>query len=246
MPRRLLVLVAAAMAATGWASGPVAADPPPAGSCWDYTEQDWASDGWVNKPVDCASPHSVETTGQLKIPGALASAGYRSKRLRAWGARQCHAVTIGYVWGGSGADPKPVAADPRTAITAWFLPTRAEWRDGQRWISCAGVAVDPQWRITVRSGSVVGVGLRPSQCVDSRTWQPMDCRVRPSIALTYQVWIADRMAEGYPGARQALRRGEHACRRLGGRRADVVAWYVPGSSAWASGEKWAYCALQTV
>lgn len=242
MSIRAMTVPAALVVALGLAPAPAVADAPAPGTCWPLTDRQWDRSTLPNVgAVDCNTTHTAEAMGSIRVTKKASRMSERA--FWAWAFRGCHAVGITYVWGNDPA-PLPVSsyARPMSAQLATYIPTSAQRRAGERWVSCVGFNTTPTGRATGRTGSIAFSGLLPHQCVSTKNWRWQACSAPNSAALTNVVWLKPYAAK-YPGTSKAVTLAKKKCTALAGRTRTVRTWYVPGKSAWNYGDHFGYCEI---
>jgi hypothetical protein len=240
-----LILVPAGMLVLGLVpAAPAAAQAPAPGTCWPFTDRQWDRANLPNVgAVDCASSHTAEAMGSVRVTPKAGRMGERA--FWAWAFRKCHTVGITYVWGNESA-PLPVSsyARPMSAQLATYIPTRAQRRAGERWVSCVGFNTTPTGQATARTGSIAFSGLEPHFCVSGNTWRWQACSAPDSKVMTNVVWLKKSYGAKYPGTRKAVKLAKKKCSALAGRTRTARTWYVPGKSAWNYGDHFGYCWIE--
>lgn len=229
--------------AVGLVAPPALAAPPPPGTCLPLTARQWDRSTLPTvSPVDCASSHTAEVMGSVKVPKKIWRSN--SRTFWAWGFRKCHKLGITYVWGNDSA-PLPVSsyARPMSAQLATYEPTRSQAKAGQRWVSCVGFNTTATGRVSPRFGSIAYSGLQPQFCVSTKTWKWQPCSAADSVPLTNVVWLKKYTAK-YPGTSKAVKLAKKKCQKLASSRGKKVGtWYVPGKGAWNYGDHFGYCRI---
>lgn len=239
MRRWICVPLAAAFLVAGLVA-PAAADAPAPGTCWPFTSKQWDRATLAPvAPVDCTSSHTAEAMGSVQVPAKIVRGSERA--FWAWAFRKCHTAGVTYVWGNDSV-PLPLSsyALPMSAQLATFMPTAAQRRNGERWVSCVGFNTTPTGRVTPRTGSVAFGGVLPHLCVNTKNWRWQSCAAPRSAQMTNVVWLKPYKAT-FPA--NALALAKKKCSALAGRTRTVRTWYVPGRSDWNYGNHFGYCEI---
>lgn len=243
LTRRVSITLASGFLALGLLPlAPAAAEAPAPGTCWPLTDRQWDRSSLPNvAPVDCAAGHTAEAMGSVAIPARIARGS--TKRLWAWAFKKCQTVGVTYIWGNDSA-PLPVKsyALPTTAQLATYIPTRAQWRRGERWVSCVGFNTTVKGVARTRDGSVAFSGLEPQQCVSTKSWKWQSCSAPKSARLTNVVWLSNALK--YPGTPKAVAKAKRKCQALASSRGQrAQTWYVRGKGSWNYGNHFGYCEI---
>lgn len=236
-----VVLAAAALAG----STPAQADTPVAGSCLDYSEEQWRQTDFTATGMDCALPHNGEVLGAVGLPDDIIATGYGSSAAKGWAYRTCQSVAVDYVWTATVAKyPKSSYVLPRSARLYVQLPTPDQWAAGERWAVCLGQSRNVALTApAARIGSVRGLGLKPYVCLNPRRWNGTRCGRTDAVRLTTQVWTPSSYSAAYPGTNRMLTQTRRACNKLRARGWTLRTWYVPGLSSWERGNRFGYCEI---
>ncbi len=235
---------------------------PEVGDCWSETYDNYHSwDFWRgDAPVRCGHRHQAYT---FAVTEALANAdeiylanGFLDGEVRDMVVERC-ADQLAKFLGGPIAEWSRMESSP-------FVPTKQQWRDGERWLRCdltiVGVGsslFDPEFADLPESTGVLVDQLdknadRFDVCVDTEDgwsgWGPYESESSIySICSDDPMWRLHRY-ELYPGEQGATFPGDEAMEQFVADRcfADLPASqpayaYWPDSNTWANGDRALSC-----
>jgi hypothetical protein len=135
MTAALLVVLASPAAAQ--AAGDPLFEAPVVGECHDYDSRSALDDVEESPAVDCSAPHTGIVVAVVEVPGRFNLIdGRTSSQLSNWASRTC-AVEM------EGATGIGHAQSHLTIYSfAWYVPTRAQVRQGARWVRCDVISWD--------------------------------------------------------------------------------------------------------
>ncbi len=215
---------------------------PQVGQCYATPDDVLADAHDPTPPVDCSQPHSLETYAVLRPTHAL------DRQTMARMDQQCVQRIKTFLGGGDFA---------QTAVSVYyFTPTRAQQRDGARWVRCdAGVVTDTAVsgaRLvtgSLRNAFARGVPEAYRRCVNTA---PDPGAPLPLVPCT-SPHVAEQMPSGvdlgsagskYPGTQTLTRRANAQCAQIvssqlpDAARSLVV---VPTQAMWRGGLTTAEC-----
>jgi hypothetical protein len=240
-------MAASVLTAAGLVIGaaPSQAAPPPVGSCFTYSADQWVQTEFSATAVDCGVAHNGEVLGVVTVPPDIDATGYGSAVMKGWAFTACQAVAVDYVWTASSARyPKASYVLPRSARLNVQIPTGQQWAQGDRWAVCLGQSRNEKLTSAAsRTGSVAGVGLKPYVCYSTRNWNGAKCGRPDSVRMTQQVWLPIGYDMDYPGSDKLLARTRKACQKMLKGKDRLRTWFVPGLSAWDRGNRYGFCQI---
>jgi hypothetical protein len=240
-----LVLAFALAAGTVAVAAPAHAEPPVAGTCLNYSTEQWVQAPFTAVPLDCLTSHTGEVLGTVTVPADIAATGYGSVAVKGWAFQACQSVAVSYAWTASKPTyPKASYVMPRSARLYVQLPGVDAWNAGERWAVCLGQSRNVKLSAPLpRTGSIRAKGLKPYVCLNPRGWGGMKCSKTDAVRLTNQVWIPGSYSAAYPGTNRMLTRTEKACQELRKKGWTLRTWYVPGKVSWDRGNRYGFCEI---
>jgi hypothetical protein len=241
-----------------------ASSEPTVGQCWDATYKNagaWA-DWEGTSATRCSATHTLYTYGVVKLTGLLptdwatsATNPALSDAISSKASAACDAPYQTFL--------PDLRWNQELVQSFFFVPTRAEWAKGARWVRCdvgqldygtplaseefaplpaaistlvTGVASDPdQYRFCVTTSHSTAKGpLADSSAVVT------DCRDNPQWQLTTHGDVAGNATAAYPSAK-FLDQASTALCSAGLNKGDVYVGYPPSKDEWATGDREIQC-----
>lgn len=231
----VLALPALTIPALALSTAPVAAASPgprvealaPApGTCWDYTYAQGSKRAYSGQPVDCATPHTVETVATLDVPRDIAAKGPSSRDLVLWVDARCQPEVNRY----AGVAQPDIAAPGTRTWYFWYTPTGKQWKAGTHWVSCAAASVPSRERPQRRgvlipvTGSIAGAPDLSKPITFTTDYGTGTYTFRKPMTA-----MAD---QPFPGNRLQNRAARFCEKELGHRK---FFWYGPNETEWVAG-----------
>lgn len=189
-------------------------------------------------PIDCAELHTYEIAEVLTVPAKYASKGRDSMEVRAWQSIACAAVLTDEYH------------SPRThpfLNVDWrvnhFLPSKAQWANGARWMICGGdqgkwSAKKGYYATYAVKGSILTTDRYHPFCgkwaKDNVTFALVSCdSAGARRAVDFQLVWGDSVSMKYPGKKALYKRANYLRDRDFDRRYGWTANFE--KKAWLSG-----------
>lgn len=226
---------------------------PPVDGCYDYaapkrmTPQARARIA-RSAPVDCAGKHTAQTYWVGTLPNAFGDPTRSSGAARAKATRACTARALTTYLGLTDR------AIPSRFQTITVFPTRAQWREGQRWVRCDAILRGGRGFTTVTGPFQQLIATADPDSLDFCTAGVPGTRTTTAFPCTKpkKNWVMIREVElggpqkRFPGRRAVERRSKTICEKAGkaysgGQR--FHAWWAiwPTGVGWRQGDRTAQC-----
>jgi hypothetical protein len=199
-------------------------------------------------PVDCAGKHTAQTYWVGTLPNAFGDPMRSSGAARAKATRACTARALTTYLGLTDR------AIPSRFQTITVFPTRAQWREGQRWVRCDAILRGGRGFTTVTGPFQQLIATADPDSLDFCTAGVPGTRTTTAFPCTKpkKNWVMIREVElggpqkRFPGRRAVERRSKTICEKAGkaysgGQR--FHAWWAiwPTGVGWRQGDRTAQC-----
>lgn len=254
----LLAVCAAALATVGTTAAPAQAAPaerraPVVDECYDYAAPARNSRAAQKRiarsaPVDCATSHTAQTYWVGTLKDSFGNPARASGAARAATTKPCSARALAAYLGLSNR------TIPSRFQTVSVFPSRAQWRNGERWVRCDAILRGGRGFTKVKGSFASLIATTDPTRFDfctpgvpgSRTTAAYLCtKPKKNWVMIREVEIAGAQKR-FPGRRAVERKSKSICEKAGkaySAGARFHAWWAiwPTRVGWRTGDRTAQC-----